>query len=197
MPANGHSDRSRRRNAETVFLDEPIQWHKRSTKFDRCPYCGWRPRYINQRRRFCDGPLCNETFTITLNQLGGWISKKLAGGAPTPYQRTVTVAAPRAGHQTLIDAQRGSRNRKAYIWVGLGVPDVQVFWTLGEYEPFVLTALDTQGRPSRYPGQAKLQRVVAAHAGSPAWRQLAVLTDWWPDQALSPLEQLADAAQEI
>jgi len=172
------------RRASFVFIDEPIQWHLRNSKHDRCPWCGLsKIGYLDARKRICKS--CGLSFSMSLSRKE-WLNLK----TERPELSSVTTCARhlqfrdiegRGDPLILSEAQALSRNERAVTSFRDGSNGVFVYWH----------------KDGALPENERGLRCVAA--GSPYWRFLMERRDrgmWYPDEPMSEMEVIAKTAFE-
>lgn len=64
-----------RRRRKPTFIDEPIQWHLRTSRYDRCPWCGLQKLVTRgARKRVCES--CEGAYEISVSP-DTWMHAKL------------------------------------------------------------------------------------------------------------------------
>lgn len=176
-----------RRRRKPIFIDEPIQWHRRNADLDRCPWCGLQTlKRRGPRNRICNNTVCGLQVENTLNG-EEWLKCKLRGGIPKIMQSAPPKVARYLPHEryTLNEAQIRSKTGRGWIRmtnlsVGMAVSP-RVFWH----------------RRAHLPEDYNGNRVCAA--GSRFWVMLLYLKDepvWAPHDPLCAMEVLARAAND-
>ncbi len=172
--------KAKRRKAP-IFVDEPIQWHLRSSKRDRCPWCGsTNVGYLNARKRLCMNKVCEMPISLRTSKKE-WLEDKLNGtlygGANPPF----IVPSSQEEGQSLEEAWQFSNTNRAYLVMQTQGSFVKIFWHKIGHVPE-----DEQGN-----------RCVAP--GSDYWRYLLQLREqpiWLPEEPLSEMEVIAKTAFE-
>jgi len=185
-----------KRRRKPIFIDEPIQWHLRTTEHDRCSWCGlqeiWRQ---DARRRRCDNGACGSVFRISIPQ-SVWFNNKTnpytsldlsvtinpsidLSGAPNPRGVKVGVFGVGLGLRfTLQEAQLRSDTGRGFVCFHNMRNIRRIYW-------------HRQGHlPEREDARP------ACAGGSALWRaMLDVRKDkvWLPDQPLNEMEVIAKA----
>jgi len=173
--------RARRRSP--VFIDEPIQWHLRTEKHNRCPWCGLATlARRGSRKRNCTNAVCAITIEIPMSATE-WLKKKL-DFEQINYNRTALFRPfVLDEHYTLEEAWVRSETGRASLFFS---PDAllvanEIFWH----------------RDGLLPENLSGQRCVAA--GSPYWRLIAGLRNqdmWTPESPLNAMEVIARAVSD-
>lgn len=182
MDSPSESTLKARRREIPHFDDEPIQWHRNSTKHDKCPWCGLKEMiYYSKTRRECDS--CCVTLDITEMFKSGkaWYEEKLYGyhsdyGGDPGFE----IVEPDEGFD-LMTAQRASGTKRAKLTVEFGSDVMPIFWH----------------RAGHVPERDDGKRIMAA--GSDFWhwvQKLRLSKVWEPDDPLNAMEVLARAATD-
>jgi hypothetical protein len=175
--------KSRRRRVPH-FDDEPIQWHRNSTKHDKCPWCGIQDMtYFSKTSRSCGK--CHVDVCIDEEFKSGkaWYDYKLNGGeALNSGNPGFSIFVPEGEEPyELLTAQKMSHNGRARLHVKFGFDETTIYWH----------------REGHVPEDKEGNRIVAA--GSDYWywlmnRRLKKI--WVPDDVLNAMEVLARAATD-
>jgi hypothetical protein len=174
-----------RRRKSPVFIDEPIQWHLRHGRYDRCPWCGLQElERRGTKKRICTNGACEATFEISLSQRD-WQDNKLFGfedELDMSGSDDLSNSDPTPGEElyTLKDAQLRSDNGRAFTTFSRfdGLGDRKVYWHR------------TGKLPERADGRP------ACAGGSTYWREICALQKekaWAPDKPLNAMEVIAKA----
>ena len=174
-----------------ILLDEPLQWHLRTTEFDRCPLCGGHVGYFGARSRGCMSNNCGTQ--IQLPTTGKkWFEERLAGGDPTNYSedcshiigvpkysrstaKSTLGSSPAINLMSLKDAQKDSLDDIARIAKKVSPhTHTYIYWKAGAYEP-----------------HDELTKEVVK-AGTPLWRTLLNATMWEPNDPKTVLDKMVD-----
>lgn len=173
-----------RRRRSPVFVDEPIQWHLRHGKYDRCPWCGLQELdRRGSRKRMCSNEACEAIFEISASQRD-WQDAKLLGLKEeldmAASQDPINLVPEGEEVFTLKDAQLRSDNGRAYTIFSRcdGLGDRKVYW-------------HRQGKlPERDDARP------ACAGGSLYWREILGLKKeevWAPEIPLNEMEVIAKA----
>jgi len=174
------------RRRSPIFVDEPIQWHLRHGRHDRCPWCGLQElERRGPKKRICANNACGATFEISVSQRD-WQDSKLLGfednlkmsGSEELFN--ITPRGDAIEVYTLKNAQIRSDSGRAYTYFtrfALRL-DRTVFWH----------------RQGKLPERDDAQPVCAG--GSPYWREILSLVKekvWVPEEPLNAMEVIAKA----
>lgn len=182
-PPSASTLKARRRRVPH-FEDEPIQWHRNSSKHDKCPWCGL-PEivYFSKSERSCDA--CDVLLRLSEFKSGkAWYEAKLDGfqthyGGPPNYK----IIVPDDAYEpyNMFTAQKASHDGVARLHLKHGFNEIQVRWH----------------RDGLLPERKNGKRMMAA--GSDFWHWLLPYRAkelWVPNDPLNAMEVLARAATD-
>lgn len=171
-----------RRRRRPVFIDEPIQWHLRNGKHDRCSWCGLQELDpMGSRKRVCMNNACAVSIELP-ETVTAWLEKKL-GGEKMIYPRPPILPSIIVAREVydLKEAQLRSETGRGVVVMNAGFYSVLVYWhRIGHL-------------PERFDGKP------AMAAGSDYWEMVRDLRDqkvWGPDEELNAMEVIARAATD-
>lgn len=119
-----------RRRRSPIFVDEDIQWHMRTSKHDRCPWCGVQNLgYIGTRKRTCMNNACGIDMELNVPPKE-WLEDKLEGGHRIDYASppAFLLVTPSEEVFTLKEAQLRSNTGRGFVQFDAGLSLVTVFW---------------------------------------------------------------------
>lgn len=93
--------------ADRVYEDEPIQWHLRSSKHDRCPRCSADLGYVKMRERMCMGFVDCGVWTTTM-RAAEFVALKRDGGRVVYGAEGIEVV----GADESVDLDESRRQRR-------------------------------------------------------------------------------------
>ena len=175
-----------RRRRKPIFVDEPLQWHLRTTEHDRCLWCGLQEiERQSARTRRCRNEACGGVFKITVSQRDWFECKALLdepvdmSGSEEPWNDyDAAMEAAEDTLYTLKEAQLRSDTGRGYTFFNSDTVFRPVFW-------------HRQGHlPERWNAEP------ACAGGSRFWRAILALRKekvWVPDEPLNAMEVIAKA----
>ena len=182
-----HSTLKHRRRKNPVFVDEPIQWHLRNGKHDRCPWCGLQEMVRRGgKKRICENEVCRATYEISMSPTE-WGEHKMFGfeeETGIDISSNVDFSWVVDGDDqvyTLEQAQLRSDSERAFVRFANGyvlAGTMKVYWH----------------RVGKLPERKDASPACAG--GSNYWREiLALRTEevWVPEIPLNEMEVLAKA----
>lgn len=183
-----------RRRRKPVFVDEPLQWHLRTTEHDRCLWCGLQEiERQGARKRLCRNEACESIFEIDVSSRDWFECKTLLDESVDTSRRTPRPWVSRSEEPwnhidekaasvglvfTLKEAQIRSDTGRGFTYFMSGYDARIVFWHRQGYLPERWDA-----RP-------------ACAGGSDFWRAILALRKekvWTPDAPLNEMEVIAKA----
>lgn len=169
-----------RRRRKPIFLDEPIQWHLRTTKHDRCPWCGLSClMQRGSRQRYCTN--CEGAYKLDYTPQE-WFDAKInnqpldAAVWEEPYPFEVNEA----DCYDLKEAQLRSERGRAMVYMQRvsDASKLRVYW-------------HRQGHlPEHFDGIRACEGASQMHQ---LLRDLREVKIWTPDASLNEMEVLARA----
>ena len=172
------------RRRSPIFVDEPIQWHLRHGRHDRCPWCGLQElKRRGSKKRICDNKVCGASFEIFISQQD-WLDTKLLLDEPVDMKSDAffdySVEEEGDNHYSLKDAQlRSNTGRGFVLFHRHSSPRVtKIYWH----------------RMGKLPERE--DALPACAGGSPYWREIMSLRKenvWVPDDPLNAMEVIARA----
>ena len=173
-----------RRRKIPHFDDEPVQWHRNSTKHDKCPWCGLPEMdYFAKTRRACSSCYVSLDLTKMFKSGKAWFEAKLNGfqsnygiGAPDGLELVLPVD----GYE-ILTAWRASSNGRAKMNLKFGFDSMTVYWH----------------REGHVPERDDGTRIMAAGSSFWDWIINERFTKCWePDEPLNAMQVLARAATD-
>jgi len=171
-----------RRRRKPIFIDEPIQWHLRTTQHDHCPWCGRQVLATRgPRRRLCTKVSCESDYEIYISP-GEWLEAKLNGNPEVHSSPSRPRYSPLDGDlYDLKEAQIRSNVGRGVLGIqntlGLGV--MSIFWH----------------RVGHLPELRDGMRACEGGSEFHKWlKNLRHLKIWVPDDPLCAMEVIARAA---